>query len=129
MHEISGVLPTLAADFDTSLLERANHHNEKAAKRAVDAVVESVRESLQRRGVENVTVESVVTLTSDSAHEVLLSLFSARSADMLVVGSRGRGALKSTLLGSTAHHLVNAARAPVLVVPIVDALLADDWNK
>ncbi|MGY1708815.1 universal stress protein [Geodermatophilus sp. SYSU D00758] len=42
----------------------------------------------------------------------------ARSAgaDLLVVGNRGRGAVRSALLGSVALHCVTAARCPVLVV-------------
>lgn len=37
-------------------------------------------------------------------------------AELLVVGSRGRGAARSTLLGSVALHCATRARCPVLVV-------------
>ncbi|TKJ17987.1 universal stress protein [Blastococcus sp. CCUG 61487] len=37
-------------------------------------------------------------------------------ADLLVVGSRGRGALRSLVLGSVALHCVTHARCPVVVV-------------
>jgi nucleotide-binding universal stress UspA family protein len=37
-------------------------------------------------------------------------------ADLLVCGSRGRGPVRSLLLGSTAHALVRRAATPVLVV-------------
>jgi nucleotide-binding universal stress UspA family protein len=37
-------------------------------------------------------------------------------ADLLVVGSRGRSAVRSTLLGSVALHCVTHARCPVVVV-------------
>jgi nucleotide-binding universal stress UspA family protein len=37
--------------------------------------------------------------------------------DLMVVGSRGHGALRRTLLGSTARRLVSGARSPLLVVP------------
>jgi nucleotide-binding universal stress UspA family protein len=38
-------------------------------------------------------------------------------ADLLVVGSRGRGAVRGALLGSVALHSVSAADCPVVVVP------------
>lgn len=41
----------------------------------------------------------------------------SRGADLLVVGSRGRGALRSAVLGSVALHCAAGAACPVLVVP------------
>jgi nucleotide-binding universal stress UspA family protein len=49
------------------------------------------------------------------AHEELAQL--CREADLLVVGSRGEGALGRALRGSTSMRLVREAPCPVLVVP------------
>jgi nucleotide-binding universal stress UspA family protein len=40
----------------------------------------------------------------------------SRSADLVVIGSRGHGAASSAVLGSTVSHLVSHAHCPVIVV-------------
>ena len=45
-----------------------------------------------------------------------LALFSAR-VDLLVVGSRGYGPIRSLMLGGTAVYLASSAQCPLLVLP------------
>jgi nucleotide-binding universal stress UspA family protein len=40
-----------------------------------------------------------------------------RSADLLVVGSRGCGALRTAVEGSVSNHLLRTATCPLVVVP------------
>jgi nucleotide-binding universal stress UspA family protein len=49
--------------------------------------------------------------------ERLADLADEEEAELIVVGSRGRGAFKSAFLGSVSSSLVGVARCPVLVVP------------
>jgi nucleotide-binding universal stress UspA family protein len=55
-----------------------------------------------------------VTLVQGDASEGLLE--TARGADLLVVGNRGRGAIKEVLLGSTSGRVADHAPCPVVIV-------------
>jgi nucleotide-binding universal stress UspA family protein len=49
--------------------------------------------------------------------ERLADLADDEEAELIVVGSRGRGAFKAAFLGSVSSSLVGVARCPVLIVP------------
>lgn len=49
--------------------------------------------------------------------ERLAELADEEGAELIVVGSRGRGAFKAAFLGSVSNSLVGVARFPVLIVP------------
>jgi nucleotide-binding universal stress UspA family protein len=55
----------------------------------------------------------------------LLKRVEAANHDLIVMGSRGRGAVKSAVLGSISHYVLNPARVPVLIVHD-EAAEADD---
>jgi nucleotide-binding universal stress UspA family protein len=60
-------------------------------------------------------VEALPVPDSVDVAETMASLAEARDAAAIVVGSRGRGAVRR-LLGSTSHKLLHETRRPVLVV-------------
>jgi nucleotide-binding universal stress UspA family protein len=49
--------------------------------------------------------------------ERLADLADEEEAELIVVGSRGRGAFKAAFLGSVSTSLVGISRCPVLIVP------------
>jgi nucleotide-binding universal stress UspA family protein len=49
--------------------------------------------------------------------ERLADLADEENAELIVVGSRGRGRFKAAFLGSVSNSLVGVARCPVLIVP------------
>lgn len=79
-----------------------------------------------RRRVEQVVAQwgftaTEVEVTLDAtAAEGLRRIAADRNAELLVVGSRGRGTLRAALLGSTSHALAGEAPCPVVVVPASD---------
>jgi nucleotide-binding universal stress UspA family protein len=87
---------------DADLAERL----EKGAHALVD-------EELAKVDDDEVTVEGRVV--SGAAADALLQ--GARDADMIVVGTRGRGGFSGLLLGSVSQQLPPHAPCPVVVVP------------
>jgi nucleotide-binding universal stress UspA family protein len=88
----------------------------------VPGLLEAERESadaLLTRAIEEAfpggaDVEVEPRLVDAEAEDVLVS--EARDADLVVVGSRGRGGIASALLGSVSSHVVQHAPCPVVVV-------------
>ena len=65
-------------------------------------------------------VEYETELLEGSPAEVILDLARSRDVDLIVVGSRGLGAAKGTLLGSVSSEIVQKADRPVLVARPID---------
>jgi nucleotide-binding universal stress UspA family protein len=82
--------------------------------RAAD-LVDDVRRDLSTRGIPGVDAVDVRLVVSEG-HPVPELLKRSEHADLLVVGSRGRGAIRSALMGSVALHCTTHARCPVVVV-------------
>ena len=72
-----------------------------------------VEQLLARCGFNGAQVE--VSLHASVA-DGLRQIVARRDAELLIVGSRGRGTLHAALLGSTSHALAADAPCPVLVV-------------
>lgn len=85
--------------------------------RAWSMVEQDAREALERT-VERLGVEAPVeqVARAGEAGPAICHLAEEIGADVIVVGSRGRGAIKRALLGSVSTHITNNAPCPVMVV-------------
>ncbi|PRY55969.1 universal stress protein [Glycomyces artemisiae] len=76
---------------------------ERALNESVDAALD---------GREDLVVERTAAL----GHPAKVLIEQSKTAGLLVVGSRGQGGIKGTLLGSVSLHCVTNADCPVVVI-------------
>jgi nucleotide-binding universal stress UspA family protein len=83
---------------------------------AQDAETET--ETILRTAIERVPdrVSVSVVQSSEPVRPALLDRIVAGDHDLVVMGSRGRGALRSVLLGSVSHYVLHHSPVPVLIV-------------
>jgi nucleotide-binding universal stress UspA family protein len=90
-------------------IEKLAEAVEAAARQDAEAQLAHCRRTCEQAGVACSTLVAV-----KPPLEAILE--SESSVDLIVIGSRGRGALESGSLGSLSQRVVTAARKPVLVV-------------
>jgi nucleotide-binding universal stress UspA family protein len=75
-------------------------------------------EGILRAALERVPDDVSVTtvMSSAPARPGLLRQLEDAQHDLIVMGSRGRGALRSALLGSVSHYVLHHSPVPVLIV-------------
>jgi nucleotide-binding universal stress UspA family protein len=100
-----------AAALGPALMQQA----ERAIRTAADRVPDDV---------------SVTTiLTEKPIRQAILERIEDGRHDLVVMGSRGRGTVRSAVLGSVSHHVLHHSPVPVLVVhadaPEVEAVVSD----
>jgi nucleotide-binding universal stress UspA family protein len=103
-HVVIGPAPTVPYPYPVA---PAGEHEEVR-----DAARRRVEQLLARCGVDGAQVEVAL---HPSVVDGLREIAAARDAELLIVGSRGRGSLQAALLGSTSHALAADAPCPVVV--------------
>jgi len=89
---------------------KADQANEQAARDSADAGAEQARAAGLR-------AQPRIATRHGGIAESILREARRLDASLIVVGTRGRGDVKSFLLGSVSHHLVQHADRAVTVVP------------
>jgi nucleotide-binding universal stress UspA family protein len=102
-------------ELDEAAEQRADF--QAAVRRQAEDLLDGLLGKLGK-SLEDVDVHRTVMEDRNPA-EALVEL--SDDADLLVVGSRGRGGFSSLLLGSVSHAVVLHARCPVVVIPSASA--------
>jgi nucleotide-binding universal stress UspA family protein len=97
--------PVTAAGIEPLVNDLANE-----AKATLKAAVDRVPEE----------IPVTTVLTREPIREALMKRIRSGEHDLVVMGSRGRGALSASLLGSVSHYALNHSQVPVLIVHIED---------
>lgn len=84
-------------------------------------LLEPARALVREAGVEH----EIEVASGDPAH-TLIDILENFGCDMVVMGARGLGTLRSAMLGSVSHEVLHAAPVPVLIVKQAPAPEADD---
>ena len=86
--------------------------------------LEEIGDDMTREAIEHARAEGVkahVELVAERPAEALRRLGDQYDARMIVVGTQGESPLRSAILGSIPHKLLQVAERPVLVVPPDDS--------
>jgi nucleotide-binding universal stress UspA family protein len=82
-----------------------------------DAELRAGEELLEELALDEGLADVTLRPLSGLPAERLADLGDEESAELIVVGSRGRGAFRAAFLGSVSRDMIGIARCPVLVVP------------
>jgi len=91
--------------FDIEAVERAQRLHQ-------DRLLAEAEAQARALGLQKVLTQSAVGLTTQE----ILRVADERGVDQIVLGTHGRGAVGSLLLGSVAQRVVHQAKVPVLLV-------------
>ena len=108
---ITGIAPVAAAAFAASAASAAALPEAiRDAQREAESIIRKARE----RVPEDISVMTIVT--ERPIRSALIDQINRGRHDLVVMGSRGRGAVRSALLGSVSHYVLHHSPVPVLIV-------------
>jgi nucleotide-binding universal stress UspA family protein len=106
----------LALTLNPEIIQR---ELEALARELMDDGRDVAAHGLEIAETAGLTLESRVTPRQGSESQTILSEADTADADLIICGSRGRGTVARSLLGSTSTSVLHHATRPVLVVPAV----------
>ncbi len=99
-------------ELETTQFESFNSVREEIMRKIAESVLKDARERVEKAGASNV---QTIIGTGDPATSIL-DVAKRRDIDMIVIGTRGLGKLKGSILGSVSRKVTNNAETSCLIV-------------
>jgi len=99
-------------ELEAAALESFNDARETIMRKIAETVLRAARQKAKKAGANK--IETAIG-TGDPAISIL-SFARRRKIDMIVIGTRGLGKLKGTILGSVSRKVTNNAETSCLIV-------------
>jgi nucleotide-binding universal stress UspA family protein len=99
-------------ELESQQIESFNEAREKIMRKIAENVLKVAREKVGKNGVKQVHT----TIGTGDPATSILDFAKRREIDMIVIGTRGLGKLKGTILGSVSRKVTNTADTSCLIV-------------
>ena len=99
-------------ELESSRFESFNSVREEIMRKIAESVLRDAKQKAQKAGANNI---QTAIGTGDPATSIL-SFANRRKMDMIVIGTRGLGKLKGSILGSVSRKVTNNAKTSCLIV-------------
>jgi nucleotide-binding universal stress UspA family protein len=99
-------------ELESQQIESFSEAREKIMRKIAENVLKVAREKVEKNGVKEVHT----TIGTGDPATSILDFANRREIDMIVIGTRGLGKLKGTLLGSVSRKVTNNAETSCLIV-------------
>jgi len=108
-HPLGGLsrVPVPAVRSDVRAAHAATIHQKMA-----EIILDEASKQIKNAGLNNIDAH----LENGNPTDVILELAKQSGADLIVMGSRGFGNLKSLLMGSVSHKVLQLAECPCLII-------------
>jgi nucleotide-binding universal stress UspA family protein len=95
-------------DVDPQTVRDSLAENFHQEHRQIQAIADRMRED---------SLDTVALLVQGSTAETILMEASKISADMIILGSHGKGVVSQLLVGSVSEVVIHKAECPILIIP------------
>ena len=99
-------------ELESDTIESFATAREEIMRKVAESVLKDAKQKAEKAGADNVQT----TIGTGDPATSILDIAERRKIDMIVIGTRGLGKLKSTVLGSVSRKVTNNAETSCLIV-------------